>query len=153
MLCLCCLVSLLKNLNRTKWFCCLHLVVIFPFLLFCFEFWIFSFCDFSVLSKKDPPKKGHSKNPKSKNAQKTDKKKSVCAIVFTNSVPNFLGVGLKMQIFAENNINIVVSAYFEKLKRAKNVEKVVPKIDLSTSLSTDPWCLDSEQSRGSRTYD
>ena len=34
--------------------------------------------------------------------------------MFTNSVPNFLGVGLKLQIFAENAITIVVSAYFEK---------------------------------------
>ena len=36
--------------------------------------------------------------------KKNGQKKSVSAVVFTNSVP-ILGVGLKMQIFAENTKN------------------------------------------------
>ena len=35
-LCLCCVFFLFSG-NRMKWFSCLHLVVLFPFWLFCFE--------------------------------------------------------------------------------------------------------------------
>ena len=72
----------------------------------------------SFLSKKRP-KTGHSKNPKNENAKK--KKKRVNAVVFTNSVPNFLGVGYKNVMFCWKPYKIGVSAYFEKEKRAKNV--------------------------------
>ena len=65
------------------------------FLLFCFEF-VF-FCFFIPLKKMTPKKPGHSKKTqKCKNAEKTDKKKSVSAVVFTNSVLKFFGVGLKV---------------------------------------------------------
>ena len=51
------------------------------------------------------------------------------AIVFTNSVPNILGVGYKNAIFAENPIKIVASTYFGKKRKkgAKNVKKVESK--------------------------
>ena len=73
--------------NRTKWFCCLHLVVLFPF---CCDGLNFVFLSF--ISKKRP-KNGHNNKECRKNGQLL----SVSAVVFTNSVPN-LGGGLKMQI-------------------------------------------------------
>ena len=80
--------SLLKN--RTKWFCRLHLVVFFPFLLFCFEFCLFCF---SFLSKKDPKKTGHSKNPKKQKCRK--KRKNQLAQLCSQIVFLILGCGLK----------------------------------------------------------
>ena len=118
---LCCLVFSLKN--RTKWFCCLHFVVFIPFCCFVLNFVFFH------SSKKRPPKNGHSKNPRNQKYRKKDKhKKSVSAAVFTDSVPNFWGVGYKNVIFAESPIIIGVWAYFEKGKRAKNVKTVELKI-------------------------
>ena len=74
MLCLCCLVfSFLKKKNRTKWFCCLHLVVIFPFCCFVLNFVFFLF--FHSSQKKTPQKTGHSKNPKKQKCRKNGQKK------------------------------------------------------------------------------
>ena len=63
---------------------------------------LLSFCCFvlnfvlSLSSQKKTPKNGHSKNQKNKNAEKKDKqRKSVSAVVFTNSVPNFGGWATK----------------------------------------------------------
>ena len=96
MLCLCCLVFSLKN--RTKWFCCLHLVVIFPFCCFVLNLSFFVF--FIPLKKKTPQKTGHSKNPKKQTCRKNGQKnKSVSAVVFTDSVLKFFGVGLKISLF------------------------------------------------------
>ena len=39
---------------------------------------------------------------------KRTNKNSVSAVVFTNSVPKFLGVGYKIKILAENTIKIGV---------------------------------------------
>ena len=76
-------------------------MVLFLFLLFCFQF--LSFCCFSFLSKKDQ-KTDTAETQQKQNAEKRDQKKSVSAVVFTNSVPpNFWG-GLKNAIFAENNM-------------------------------------------------
>ena len=84
--------------HKTKWSSCLHLVVLLPFLfflLFCFELCLF----FIPLKKKDPPKKPDTaKTKKKKNAEKPDKKK-VSAVVFTNSVLQFFGVGFKFWLF------------------------------------------------------
>ena len=118
-----CVVWFFSFKNRTKWFCCLHLVVFFPFLLFCFEF-----CLFSFLSKKDPQKTDTAKTQKAKMQKKRTNQKNQLAQLCSQIVFLFLGVGLKMQIFAENTIKIVVSAYFEKWKRAKNVKKVESKL-------------------------
>ena len=87
-----------------------HLVAFFPFLMFCFEFCLLFF---SFLSKNATKKPDTAKTHKSKNAEKTDRNISVSAVVFTNSVPSFLGVGFKNADFAENIIKIVVSTYFE----------------------------------------
>ena len=118
-LCLCCLVFLE---NRTKWFCCLHLVVVFPFLLFCFEFCIF--CSFIPLKKR--PKNGHSKNTnkqKRGKKEKTSFKEIQLAQLCSQMVFLILGVGCKIAVFAENPIKTVVSAYFEKGKRCRTCEK------------------------------
>ena len=50
-----------------------------------------------------------------KKMQKIQLNNSLGANVFTNSVPNFWGVGKNM--FAENPMKIVVSAYFEKKRK------------------------------------
>ena len=72
--------------NKTKWVYCLHRVVLFPFVLLCFE--NFVFCS---SPKKRPKQSGHSKTTKNKNEEKRDNS-SVCAVLFTNSVP-ILGDG------------------------------------------------------------
>ena len=59
--------------------------------------------------------------------QKNDKN-SASAGVFTNRVPNFLGVAYKNVIFAENPIEIWVSAYLRKEKGAQKMKKVESKI-------------------------
>ena len=76
MLCLCCLVFFFKN--RAKWFCCLHLVVIFPFWLFRVEFCL-SFV-FSVLSKEDPKKPETAKTPKKQKCRKNGQKKQLAQL-------------------------------------------------------------------------
>ena len=86
--------------HKTKWSSCLHLVVLHPFLflLFCFEFYFF--CCFHSSQKRTPQKTRHSKNPKKTKMQKNQtKKKSVSAVVFTDSVLKFFGVGLKISLF------------------------------------------------------
>ena len=92
----------------------------FVFWLFCFEFCLFFV--FSFLSKKRPPKKPDTaKTQKSKNAEKKDsEKKKNSAIVFTNSVLQFFGVGLKFSFFPENTIKIVVLVHFKIWKKPKN---------------------------------
>ena len=92
---LCCLFC-----DKTKWSSCLHLVVLLPFLFFvCFVLNFVFFLLFSFLSKKDPPKTRTQQKPKKAKMQKNQtKKKSVSAVVFTDSVLNFWG-GLKNFIF------------------------------------------------------
>ena len=98
--------------HKTSWSSCLHLVLLFSFLLFCFEFlFVFFFCFFIPLKKRPPKKTGHSKNPKKTKMQKNRTKK-ISAVVFTKSVLQFLGVGLKFAFLAENTIKIVVLACF-----------------------------------------
>ena len=58
------------------------------FLLFCVQFLFF------ILLKKDQ-KNGHSTNPQT-NKKNWKRKKSVSAVVFTNSVPNFWGWATKL---------------------------------------------------------
>ena len=91
--------------NKTKWFSGLHLVVLFLCWLFCVQFFVLGY---SFLSKKADKKTDTAKTPKTKNAEERTQKKSVSAVVFTNSVPNFVGVD-KKTYFAENPIKIVVS--------------------------------------------
>ena len=98
-LCCVCVVWLFSffYIHRTKWFCCLYLVVIFPFFVL---FWILSFLFFHSSQKKTPQKTGHSKNPKKQKCRKKrTKKKTVSAVVFTNSVLQFFGVGLQFSFF------------------------------------------------------
>ena len=78
--------------------CILWSFFIFCFLLFCFEFCLF-FVVFIPLKKGPPKKPDTAKTQKSKNAEKPDKKKSVSAVVFTDSVLKFFGVGLKISFF------------------------------------------------------
>ena len=127
-LCCVCVVwfSLFLQKNRTKWFCCLHLVVIFPFCCFVLNFVFFLF--FYSFQKKTPQKSGHSKNPKKqkcKKKKKGTKKKSVSAVVFTDSVLKIFGVGLKFSFLAENTINIVVSASFQTSKNTPKLAKML----------------------------
>ena len=69
------------------------------FFVFCCLVLNFVFFVFSFLSKKTPKKPDTAKTQKSKNAEKPDKKKKVSAVVFTNSVLQFFGVGLKFSFF------------------------------------------------------
>ena len=72
--------------------CILWSFFLFCFLLFCFEFCLF-FVVFIPLKKGPPKKPDTAKTQKSKNAEKPDKKKSVSAVVFRDSVLKFFGVG------------------------------------------------------------
>ena len=65
-----CVVNFPKN--RTKWFCCLHFVVCFPFCCFVL---IFVFFCFFIPLRKDPPKTRHSKKPKKQKCRKRTNKK------------------------------------------------------------------------------
>ena len=70
------------------------------FVFCCFVLNFVFFVDFHSSQKRTPQKPGHSTNPKkNKNAEKPDKKKSVSAVVFTDSVLKFFGVGLKISFF------------------------------------------------------
>ena len=119
MLCLCCLVFSLSKNTRTKWFCCLRILWS-SFLFCCF---VLKFVFFGVFHFSPKKTKNRTQQKPNKNAEKKGQEKSVSAVVFTNRVPNILGVGLKVQIFAEHTLKRVVSAYFEKLKRANNCQK------------------------------
>ena len=90
--CLCCLLSLFAN--KTKWFSGLHRVVLFLSWLFCV------FLVFSFLSRKDPKQRTQRKPQNQKCRKKGQTNKSVSAIVFTNSVPNFGGGGLQKCYFS-----------------------------------------------------
>ena len=113
--------------DKTKWSSCLHLVVLLPFLFFVVLFWILSFfCCFHSSQKRTPQKTGHSKNPKKQKCRKTRQiKKSVSAVVFTDSVLKFFGVGLKIEFLAENTIKIVVSASFQTGKNTQKLAKML----------------------------
>ena len=103
--------------------------ILWSFFLFCFLvvlFWILSFFVFSFLSKKRPPKKPDTaKTQKSKNAEKKDSEKKNIAIVFTNSVLQFFGVGLKFSFFAENTIKIVVLVHFKTGENTQKLQKLL----------------------------
>ena len=93
--------------------------ILWSFFLFCFFvvlFWILSFFVVFIPLKKGPPKKPDTaKTQKSKNAEKPDKKKSVSAVVFTDSVLNFLG----------DTMEIVVSASFQTGKNTQKLAKML----------------------------
>ena len=117
-----CLVSLLSAFffcNKTKWFSCLHLVVLFPFLLFWFE------CCFSLLfqssQKKDTKKRTRQTPPKKcrKKAHFFQFAQLCSRIMF----PIFW-CGLKMRNFAENTIKSGFSIYRKGQKWPKTVKKV-----------------------------
>ena len=93
----------------------------FLFLLFCFEFCFFGV--FHSSQKETPQKTEHSKNPKMQNAEKTEK--SVSAVVFTDSVLNFLGWASKFHFLAENTIKVVVSASFQTSKNTPKLAKML----------------------------
>ena len=94
MLCLCCLVFFFLITGLSGFVVCILWSSF--LLLFCFEFCLF-FCFFIPL-KKDPPKNRTQQKPKkSKHAEKTEK--SVSAVVFTDSVLKFCGVGSKISFF------------------------------------------------------
>ena len=83
--------------NKTKCFSGLHLVVLFIFGCFVFDFW---FSGFSFHSKRDQ-KPDTAKKTKNQKYSKGDKIKSVSAVVFINSVPNLGGWATKMLLFDE----------------------------------------------------
>ena len=97
------------------------------FFVFVVLFWILSFFVFSFLSNKDPPPKkpDTAKTQKSKNAEKPDKKKTVSAVVFTNSVLQFFGVGLNFHFLAENTVKIVVLAFLQTGKNTPKLAKML----------------------------
>ena len=106
----------------------LLICILWSFFLFCF-FCCFVlnlvfFCFFIPPKKRPPKKPDTAKTQKSKNAEKPDKKK-VSAIVFTNSVLKFFGVGLKISFFAESTIKIVVSASFQTGKNTPKLAKML----------------------------
>ena len=110
----------------TKWFSGLHLVVLFPFWLFCVH--CLFFWDFYSF-KKRPQKTGHCKTPKKQKYRKKEQTKdSVSAVVFTNSVPNFLGMGYTHIIFAEAPIKLGFEHTLRKEKQGQKCEKVESKI-------------------------
>ena len=88
-LCLCRLVFFLEAGRGGLLFAYCSLLAVFVVL-----FWIVFFC-FSFLSKNDPKTQQKTKRNKHKCRKNGPKNKSVSAVVFTNSVPNFLGVGFK----------------------------------------------------------
>ena len=98
--------------SKTKWSSYLHLVVLFPFLLFCVHFLFFH--SFQKDQKPDTTKTKQNAEKRTNN--------SIGAVVFANSVPIFWD-GLKNALFAENPIKIVVSEYFEKGKKCQTYEK------------------------------
>ena len=109
-----CLYHLLSFfVNKTKWFSGLHLVVLFIFWLFHVHFLFF------IPSKKP---KYWTQQKKQKCRKKGQTKNTVSAVVFTTSVPNFLG-GLHKLYFCWKHIKIGVSAYFEKGKKGPKCEK------------------------------
>ena len=99
---LCCVCVVWSSLfkNRTKWFCCLHLVVIFPFCCFVLKFVIFVF--FHSSQKRPPKKPDTAKTPKSKNAEKNGQKKSQLAQLCSQIVFfNFLGWASKCHFWLQ----------------------------------------------------
>ena len=101
--------------------------ILWSFFLFCFFvvlFWLCLFC-FSFLSKKTPKKPDTAKTQESKNAEKTDKQNSVSAVVFTNSIFNFFGVGLKISFLAENTIKFCGFGTFSKWKNGRKLTKLL----------------------------
>ena len=92
-----CVVCFLFFVNKTRWFLdcivwsCFFWLFVFIFVLF--------FIPFKKTKNPDT-----AKTPKTKMQKKGQKEISVSAIVFTNSVPNFLGVGYKNVMFAESPI-------------------------------------------------
>ena len=120
-----CFVSLLSAFffcNKTKWFSCLHLVVLFPFLLFWFE------CCFSLLfqsSQKRTQRNGHGKPPPPP-PKKCRKKAHFFQFAQLCSRIMFLifWCGLKMRNFAENTIKSGFSIFRKGQKWPKNVKKV-----------------------------
>ena len=90
----CCFMSVLSVFfNKTNWLYCLHLVVL--CLLCCFVFIVC--CFFSPLHKKRTQQKPENKKKQKKGTTFF----SVSAVVFTNSVPNFFVVGLKIVFYIE----------------------------------------------------
>ena len=103
----------------TKWFSCLHLVVLLPFSVLLFLF----LCVFHS-SQKDPPKPDTAKPPKTKMQKKNGQQKNQLAQLCSQIVfLNFWEVGLKISVFAESTIKIVVSASFVKGKHGPQMPK------------------------------
>ena len=106
----------------TKWFSCLHLVVLLPFLFLVFIvlfFWVFF-----IPLQKTPKKPDTATTPKSKNAEKKGQIKNQLAQLGSQIVfLNFLWWAKKLQFFAESTIKIVVSASFVKGKMAPKCQK------------------------------
>ena len=99
-----CFVSVLSAfflVNKTKRFSCLHLVVLFFWVVWCPILFVFAF---SFLSKKDPQNRTQQKTQKTKMQEKGRNKNSILAVVFTNRVPNFLGWATKILLLAESPI-------------------------------------------------
>ena len=104
--------------------CILWSFFLFCLLLFCFELCLFFSFFFIHLKKKTPKKTGHSKNPKKQKCRKTGQK-TVSVVVFTNSVLQFFGLGLKFWLLAENTIKLVVSAFFQTGKNTPKLAKTL----------------------------
>ena len=93
---LCCLFPFIELICIILFLCCCFFVTrlsgflfapLWSFFFFCFLFCFeFIFCFFIPLKKRPPNKTGHSKTPKMQKNRKNGQKKSVSAVVFTNSV-------------------------------------------------------------------
>ena len=114
------------------WFASCGLVSFLDVLCFCFSF----------LSRERPNKTGHNKNPKNQKCRKRGQtKNSVSAIVFTNSVPNFLGVGYKNEIFCWKHYkNRGLSIFWER-KKGRTLTKLLSwkSVQKSVQLCCATW--------------
>ena len=106
--------------NKTKWFSCLHLVVLLPFVFF-----VLIVFDFFIPLKGRPPKTGHNKNLKKQTCRKkTDKNKfQLAQLCSQTGVLLLFGVGLKMSHFSwKHNKTCGFSIFCKWPKHVKKVE-------------------------------
>ena len=88
--------------------------------------WLFCVFCFFIPFKKRPQKAGHSKNPQNPKCRKKGQtKNSVSAVVFTNSVPNFLGVGYKNVIVCWKHYKNRGLSIFRERKKGQTLTKLL----------------------------
>ena len=134
-----CVVCFLFLVNKTKWFPGLHLAVL-------FLSWLF--CVFFISFKKKTKKSDTAKKTKPKMLRKKEQTKhSVSAAVFTNSVPNFGGVGYTMWFCWKHYKNRGFEHIFRKEKRQQINKIIEPKICPRLSLKSVQACCATQLDR------